>query len=839
MPYFISRSNGNIINDYNYRELFNLHFKINKAHYFSTSEGIFEYNKKTNNFNKILKGYDVKYICNTNNENLLFVATIDNLYLFDKKLRKIIHNYNLSDTLKSISITNLLYTDKALLIGTNKGLFELKFNQSLLTDYAFFYASNKFKNINIIDLTVDDNNNLWIASNNGLVKINSSKTDTLFYNEENNLIPNNSINDIHIDKYGTLWVASLYGLYKYNNNSDSFTIYSHNPETPNSIPHNSVYKLTSDNTDSLFIATERGYCLYIISKNKFILYDEADNKTLQGSLSTCVFTDSKGFIWVGNEHAANSVDRINPETKFIEHFVDRSYDSSSYKGNSTFFIYEDNYNTIWIGTDKGLNKFIDKEHGFKLYNKQTGLPANNIIGMLQDNSDNYWLVTKKELIKWNIQENTFKIYNSNHYKHIGEYEKNVFCKSKSGDFYFGGNNGITCFNPDSLINSNKPANIAFTHLFVNDSVHTYQLEDNETINLSYNQNNINIGFTCFDFIKNNIIEYKYKLEGFDNKWIDADYNNRKIKYTSLPFGKYTLLLKATNEDGVWNETPLKLHINITQPWWERTWALLLFVSLFILMMYVLFKLRFRALNKRKEFLENEIKQRSQEIIDKNEKISEQKAADLIKKLKLHSVSEQLSVQENERNRIAQELHDSVGGALTGIKLFLSNNLKDNNIPELKIVSRDIDKIYQEVRAISHDLKPPVFEDQSIKEIIQNYITELKQRSKIEITSIFHPKTWLVLNENLQVQIYRIVQELFTNIIKHAKASEVEIQFIQHKNYINILIEDNGIGFNNKTGASGLGLSNIKNRIKLRNGNIQIDTSPGRGTVINIEIPYEI
>ena len=182
-------------------------------------------------------------------------------------------------------------------------------------------------------------------------------------------------------------------------------------------------------------------------------------------------------------------------------------------------------------------------------------------------------------------------------------------------------------------------------------------------------------------------------------------------------------------------------------------------------------------------------------------------------------------------------HDSIGGNLAGIKLQMSS-LKDNNEFQ-KDVMDQVNETYELVREISHDLVPKKFQQNAFTFLLKNYIEKLKKNSSIEIAFSAHPKQDINdLSEKIKVELYQIIQELFTNTIKHANAKNIETHLNIHDAMFQLMFEDDGDGFEVNNLRKGIGLQNIENRLQQLNGNVVLDSAPNRGTVITIEIPLK-
>lgn len=231
------------------------------------------------------------------------------------------------------------------------------------------------------------------------------------------------------------------------------------------------------------------------------------------------------------------------------------------------------------------------------------------------------------------------------------------------------------------------------------------------------------------------------------------------------------------------------------------------------------------------------KQKAQLLINKKQQeISDQKNKALVKEQELKIIKAEIEGQDKERIRIAQELHDSVGGNLAAIKLQLNNSSygKEN---EIKRINTQINDTYNQIRSISHNLLPKRFHQNNFCEFVEEYQVKVAEASNIKAYFSAHPRKKInEIDEKVLSEVYHIIQELITNTIKHAHANSIELQLNLIENLFSVIFEDNGKGFTIENNKDGIGLTNIKNRINSLNGNLQIDSTPNRGTIFNIEIP---
>jgi len=227
-------------------------------------------------------------------------------------------------------------------------------------------------------------------------------------------------------------------------------------------------------------------------------------------------------------------------------------------------------------------------------------------------------------------------------------------------------------------------------------------------------------------------------------------------------------------------------------------------------------------------------QAQSELAKKQEELNSQKVDALQKEQELNLIKASMEGQDEERKRIAQELHDSIGGNLAGIKLQLASV---DEPKELGSISKQLDETYQLVRDISHTLVPKKFKENAFTDLVEQYVNSISKTGKLKFEFHPHPKKLVNgISEKLQVELFKIIQELMTNTLKHAEAKNVELHLTILDAELSLLFEDNGKGFDTTEISSGMGSKNIKNRVHDMQGRLNIDSQVGRGTVVAIEVP---
>lgn len=202
---------------------------------------------------------------------------------------------------------------------------------------------------------------------------------------------------------------------------------------------------------------------------------------------------------------------------------------------------------------------------------------------------------------------------------------------------------------------------------------------------------------------------------------------------------------------------------------------------------------------------------------------------------------EITTMEKERARIAADLHDELGPVLSVIKFRILNEISNqpNSENELVKASNQLDEVIEKVRQISNNLLPSILLNKGVIVAIETFIHQLEPLYRLHIDFEYPP--FLSINEDQGIQIYRIVQEVINNCIKHANATKLLILFKLDKNRLTLICEDNGIGLMNaeiSNHSTGRGINSMKYRTEMMAGFFKIDAEPGIGTILTFEIPLK-
>ncbi|WP_170064011.1 tetratricopeptide repeat-containing sensor histidine kinase [Jejuia pallidilutea] len=230
--------------------------------------------------------------------------------------------------------------------------------------------------------------------------------------------------------------------------------------------------------------------------------------------------------------------------------------------------------------------------------------------------------------------------------------------------------------------------------------------------------------------------------------------------------------------------------------------------------------------------------KKQKLAEQEKALETQKLATVLKEQELISIDAMIEGQEKERQRIANDLHDDLGGLMASVKLHF-NVLKEKQTPELfNKTTTLIDEAYKKIRSVAHSKNSGVIAKQGLLVAVKNMANKISVANKLTLQVIDHGLENRLEN-SLELTIFRIIQELITNVIKHAEATEVTIHLTNHEDTLNIMVEDDGKGFNPNqitTKNKGMGISSIDKRVEHLGGTMTIESEPKKGTTVIIDIP---
>ena len=494
-------------------------------------------------------------------------------------------------------------------------------------------------------------------------------------------------------------------------------------------------------------------------------------------------------------------------------------------GNSIRALYEDADGVLWIGTyDAGLGRLANGR--FTRYTTREGLFDDGVFQILEDSEGNLWMGCNRGIYRVRKQElNDFAggkigaIHSVNYGRSDGM--RNVECnggsgtsaiKTKDGTLWFATQDGVAVIRPsdaDAAISRPPPAIVEFC------MVDHRLVPMDRAIRMRPGQLELECQYTALSFVNSERIVFRYKLAGLDPDWVEAR-RRRTAYYSHLPPGKYTFQVEAAYDDRAWSDPSVHLAVIVLPPFY-RTWWFEATVSLVVAGAIYL------AWRKRVSQLE--------EARDVQQAFSRQLIAS----------------QESEHKRFASELHDSLGQHLVVIKSLALMSLnsgtsegvgKDHNEEISAVASQAL----TEVREIAYNLRPYQLDRIGLTKAVEAVVRTASGATGIAFESTID---WIddVFAKELEINFYRIVQESVNNVIKHSQATQASVTVRRTRDELRLVVRDNGNGFTPVektvgTARGGFGLIGIAERARLLQGSAKVQSAPGQGTAITIEIPLE-
>lgn len=652
---------------------------------------------------------------------------------------------------------------------------------------------------NIYPIFRDDSENIWVGSAKGLSQITNGKIKNYSLN---NPLSYEIVQALHEDDQGRLWIGAVGGIqYLKDGKIHEFT-----PQTGFPKGAADYWDIHQSRDGIIWFASNQG--LFQLKKESLKRITTEDG--LPTNDVRLIFEKKDGSFLLGT---FNGLSIMTSDGKIQQTLTEKD----GLAGNFIRSIYEDTEGTLWIGTyDSGLSRLKDGK--FTNYNTSNGMFSNGVFAILEDNRSNFWMSSNQGIYRVSKQElNDFadgkisNITSTAYGKSDGML--NAECnggrqpsalKNKDGKLWFPTQDGIAIIDPEAVpFNPNPPPVViesaALSGMDIN-------LKDK--LEIQPNQDNLVIKYTGLSFIKPEQTRFRYKLDGLDENWIEAG-TRREAYYPYLPPGNYTFRVIAANSDNVWNQQGAALEITV-YPAFYRTWAFLfLIVLIIILFVFWLYSRRISEIQ-RKQLAQEEF---SRKLINAHE---------------------------TERRRIAAELHDSLGQHLAMIKnsaVFGSQIVKNLNEAKkhLGMISEQSAQAITEVREISHNLRPYLLDRLGLTKAINSMLNKITDTTELNITTEIEDIGGVFTNE-VEMSIYRIIQESLNNILKHAQATEVKFSAKNEEQFVIIEIADNGKGFEvGENKKDGFGLLGMKERAKMIGGEVLINSQTGKGTTVFIKL----
>jgi len=782
-------------------------------------------------------------------KGILWLSTVGGgLNKFDKLNNQFIHYHDEPNNPNSLS-NNTVFgvhedTTGTLWIATDNGInkYDPGYNQ-FAHDSHNPLQPNGLNNNQIGAIYEDNNGVLWIGTKGGGLNKFEPQTVTHYQHDPNNptSISNNLVIAIRPAHDGALWLATEGGgLNRFDPKTATFKHYKHEPNNPNSLNYDVIWDIDVDPSGNVWIAFIGGGLDKFDPVNETAVhYKHGNANSLATDALSVVKVDSFGKVWIGTDDmGVNLFEPLN--NTFVHYRVDEN-DPLSLSSNVINTIFEDSKGTIWIGTNDGLNKFNQSTQKFTVYKKEKGLVSDSVVGILEDNQGYLWISTDQGLSKFNPQTETFRNYDKRDGLQGNLFLPRSAYKSPTGKLFFGGINGFNAFYPDKLTdNPFKPPVILTDFKLFNESVSIggksplqKPINFTEQIILSYEQSVFSFEFAALNYRATAKNQYAYLMAGFDKEWMHVDSSRRFATYTNLDAGKYTFRVKASNNDGLWNEAGTGIQVIILPPWWQTWWAYTLYTIIILGSILGIFIAQQRKLAHTRA-----INQRLQE-------------ADKLKDEFLANTSHELRTPLNGIIGIAESLIDGVAGQLSETALTNLTMIATSGRRLSTLVNDILD--FSKLKQQEMELQLKSVSLREIVEVVLMFSQSLKGSKDVQLINAIDSNLSPALADENRLQ--QILYNLVGNAIKFTEEGKIVIAAKTEDEHLMISVSDSGIGIpKNKLdrifeafeqaegstardyGGTGLGLAVTKNLVELHYGKIWAESVQGLGSQFIFTLP---
>jgi serine phosphatase RsbU (regulator of sigma subunit)/streptogramin lyase len=462
---------------------------------------------------------------------------------------------------------------------------------------------------------------LWIGTSEGGLCTFDRRTDTYKQYPQLSNANNNSVLSLCEDRDGLIWVGTWGGgLNSYDKKTKKVTMYD---KFRLSTSNATIICITQDRKGLIWIGTYGGG-VFSYDKQKKLFINYTTDEGLTSNNIYCIFEDSQGNILIGTE--GGGVNFLNVSSGHVKTYL-HDDKSNSISSNSVNSIYEDAEGNFWFATANGLNKLNKKTEHFDHYFEKDGLPNDYVYSVMPDNSGNLWMSTNKGISRFstkkvNANGKAFRNYDVNDGLQGLEHNQGAFFRSRSGEMFVGGVNGFNAFIPEKLRDNPNvpPVRITSYKRFGEEVQMDTMIYDKHFLDLSWTQNFFNFEFAALDYQMPGKNLYSYKLEGVDKDWSPPG-TQRYASYTELGGGDYVFRVRAANNDGIWNNEGVTLHIHIKPPFWQTKLFYALCALLVIAAFWGFLKYRTAAIKRENKVLEEKVEARTRELAQKNKDIT--------------------------------------------------------------------------------------------------------------------------------------------------------------------------------------------------------------------------
>ena len=626
-------------------------------------------------------------------------------------------------------------------------------------------------------------------------------------------LTSNDVSSVAVDAKQRVWLGtSGGGINRFEPQTGEVTYYLHHPENPTGPPDNMIYKIFPDGAERVWVGTvSSGLAVWDEATDAFTLFGSNHNtvtpnkKTIPMASNEVwtVYRQGTDHMWAGTiAGGLHAFRRAVPTPAApttlafdVQRYSHAASDPTSISSDDVVTLYQEGDSILWVGTmGGGFNKMDMDSETFVTYGVEDGLPNAYVGCILPDEQGRLWISTRAGLARFEPAREAFTVYTPADGLRSSVFFPDGCVRNEEGRLYFAGDAGVTAFHPSGIIDNPAPPPVSLTQVYLFNAPLRMDSSavSKRLLRLPYDRNFLSFEFAALDFNIPEKNRYAYRLDGLDPGWVESG-ASRRADYPNLQPGSYSLYVRASNNDGVWSDDHVLLHVVITPPYWERTWfRLLLFLAI----------------------------------------------AAMVAAVVGYRRKKQRELQQT-REQIADDLHDDIGSKLGALGLFMGRLQRKGRLTE-----GDLRRVEQHVGSIERmtgDLRDVVWLVQPRHDTLRSFCIRLGETARLLagdvdlVLDLADVPEHVQLPMNTRRHLYLMAREALFNALRHGQASRIELQITYDKPSVRITIADNGVGFDMGTVEKGQGLLTIPHRARKIGARLAIDTAPGAGTRVMIEV----